>query len=111
MRCEGTLTCASQRHADKRQPYNLFSLRDPVTRLLPHLFWRRNNSVTCFVTRNIMKTTKLLLCAAVALLGPVVLQAAKTPKGPVRAEVNFFEPSKFTDLKDNAMENDKERGR
>src|SRR5207248_2478385 len=72
--------------------------------------WRWNISVTYFVPPIIMKTTKLLLCAALALLGPAALQAAKAPKGPVRAEVNFFEPSKFTDLKDNAMDNDNERG-
>src|SRR5581483_12355400 len=57
-----------------------------------------------------MKTTPLLLTALLGLAAPLVVSAA-TPKAPPRAEVNFFEPEKFTDVRDNATDTDNQQGR
>ncbi|MEO6246483.1 MAG: DUF3016 domain-containing protein [Opitutaceae bacterium] len=49
-----------------------------------------------------MKTTHLLLMSALAL-GPVLAMNAAENRVIARAEVIFFEPTKFTDVRDRAM--------
>jgi hypothetical protein len=56
-----------------------------------------------------MKTTRLLLLSALALVGVGAARALDPVKGPSRVEVVFFEPEKFTDVKDSYMGSDKGR--
>ena len=56
-----------------------------------------------------MKTTRLLLVSALALVGVGAVWALDPVKGPSRVEVVFFEPDKFTDVRDSYMGSDKGR--
>jgi len=56
-----------------------------------------------------MKTTRLLLLSALAVVGVGAVRALDPVKGPSRVEVVFFEPEKFTDVKDSYMGSDKGR--
>lgn len=56
-----------------------------------------------------MKTTRILLLSALALVGAGAAQALDPVKGPPRVDVVFFEPEKFTDVKDAYMGSDKGR--
>ena len=70
---------------------------------------RGNNSVLQSVTRSTMKTTHLLLLSALVLTGAGAVRALDPVKGPSRVEVIFFEPEKFTDVRDSYMGSDKGR--
>lgn len=59
------------------------------------------------IPANTMKTKFLVLLAAWALVGAGTGQALDPVKGPSRVEVVFFEPEKFTDVKDSYMGTDK----
>jgi hypothetical protein len=56
-----------------------------------------------------MKTTRLLLLSALALVGVGAVKALDPVKGPSRVDVVFFEPEKFTDVRDSYMGSDKGR--
>jgi hypothetical protein len=58
--------------------------------------------VLVFVTLNIMKTSKYLLVTLLGLAPAVALHAAET-RTVARADVAFFEPLKFTDVRDSYM--------
>jgi hypothetical protein len=51
---------------------------------------------------NIMKTSRILLLTLLGLAPALTSQAAET-RTIARAEVNFFEPQKFTDVRDSYM--------
>ncbi|MES1166677.1 MAG: DUF3016 domain-containing protein [Pseudomonadota bacterium] len=51
-----------------------------------------------------MKTLFLLLCSCPGLAALTALQAAPAAKADARTEVIFFEPEKFTDVKDGFLE-------
>jgi hypothetical protein len=70
---------------------------------------RGNIFVLTFVTVPTMKTTRLLLLSALALVGAGACLALDTVKGPSRVEVVFFEPEKFIDVRDSYMGSDKGR--
>lgn len=55
-----------------------------------------------FVTPDIMKTSRILSLSFLGVLSGLALQAAET-RTIARAEVLFFEPQKFTDVKDSYM--------
>lgn len=55
-----------------------------------------------FVTTTIMKTSKLILVTLLGLAPALASQAAET-RTIARADVMFFEPQKFTDVKDSYM--------
>ena len=63
---------------------------------------QRKLFVLFFVIPNIMKTTRTLLVTALGLLPVLSVDAAST-RTIARAEVNFFEPEKFTDVRDSYM--------
>ena len=76
------------------------------------------NCVRCspgsiFVLRSVsattMKTKPFVLFAALAIVGAGTVQALDPVKGPSRVEVVFFEPEKFTDVRDAYMGSDKGR--
>lgn len=56
-----------------------------------------------------MKTTPILLLSTLALVGGGTARALDPAKGPSQVEVVFFEPEKFTDVKDSYMGTDKGR--
>jgi hypothetical protein len=56
-----------------------------------------------------MKTLFLLLCSLPGLAALTALQAAPAAKADARTEVIFFEPGKFTDVKDGFLETAKGR--
>ena len=56
-----------------------------------------------------MKRTRLLLLSALGLVIVGAVRALEPVKGPSRVEVVFFEPEKFTDVKDSYMGSDKGR--
>jgi hypothetical protein len=58
--------------------------------------------VVSFVTTTIMKTSTFILATMLGAIPAIGLNAAPTRSTPVRAEVTFFEPQKFTDVKDSA---------
>lgn len=55
-----------------------------------------------FVTPDIMKTSRIFSLSLLGVLSGLALQAAET-RTIARAEVLFFEPQKFTDVKDSYM--------
>jgi hypothetical protein len=55
-----------------------------------------------FVTLNIMKTSTYLLVTFLGVMPALALRAAET-RTIARAEVLFFEPQKFTDVRDSYM--------
>lgn len=55
-----------------------------------------------------MKLNRLLIASLLGVAGPFAVQAAPTPVD-ARAEVLFFEPEKFTDVKDSYMSADVDR--
>ena len=76
------------------------------------------NCVRCspgsiFVLRSVsattMKTKPFVLFAALAIVGVGTVLALDPVKGPSRVEVVFFEPEKFTDVRDAYMGSDKGR--
>jgi hypothetical protein len=56
-----------------------------------------------------MKTNRLLLVSLLGLAAPLVGHAAAPAPADPRAEVAFFEPEKFTDVKDSYMSADVRR--
>ena len=63
---------------------------------------RWNFSVLIFVIENIMKTSRFILVTLLGILPAVAVPAVPT-RTIARAEVNFFEPKKFTDVRDSSM--------
>ncbi len=70
---------------------------------------RWNKCRLWFVLTATMKTTPILLLSALALVGGATARALDPAKGPSQVEVVFFEPEKFTDVKDSYMGTDKGR--
>jgi Protein of unknown function (DUF3016) len=56
-----------------------------------------------------MKTTPVILLSLLGLCASLSLAAADAPKTYARAQVIFFEPDRFTDVKDSYMGSDKGR--
>jgi hypothetical protein len=56
-----------------------------------------------------MKTTRIFLLSALALVGMGSARALDPVKGPPQVDVIFLEPEKFTDVKDGYMGSDKGR--
>lgn len=71
--------------------------------------WRGNNFVLPFVIPA-MKTSRLLIVAALGLVAGGQLHAFDPVKGLPKTEVVFFEPEKFTDVRDSAS-GDSEKAR
>ena len=63
---------------------------------------RWNFSVLIFVIENIMKTSRFILVTLLGILPALAVPAVPT-RTIARAEVNFFEPKKFTDVRDSSM--------
>lgn len=59
--------------------------------------------VLFFVIPNIMNPTRIILAILLGLVPVLSVGAAPTTRTIARAEVNFFEPQKFTDVKDSQM--------
>lgn len=67
---------------------------------------RGNIPVLPFVIPPIMKTSRFILVTVLGVLSAVVASAAPTPapaRTIARADVVFFEPKKFTDVRDSSM--------
>src|SRR5688572_32384201 len=88
----------------------LFSCRNASCRNDPALHFgnsillrsRGNFSVLRFVTIDIMKTSNYLLVTLLGVMPALALSAAET-RTVARADVMFFEPLKFTDVRDSYM--------
>ena len=65
--------------------------------------WPKKHLRLIFVISNIMKTTRYLLMTLLGIAPVLAVSAAPTTRTIARAEVNFFEPQKFTDVRDSYM--------